>query len=209
MTYTLGRLAAVLLTCGLAAAGGCWGGAPSRVVPPKIDASAAGADALSTLDTNKDGKLAGKELDAAPGLKAALEKVDKSGDKSIAADEIAARINVWIESKVGRLPQPCSVQRKNKPLAGAKVKFVPEPFLGSAMPTCEGTTDESGTVQPTAPLDPNDPVPGVPPGFYRVEITKSGDKIPEKYNTKTILGVEVAQDSAAQQEGVVIFKLDY
>jgi len=33
---------------------------------------------------------------------------------------------------------------------------------------------------------------GVAPGFYRVEITKTGENIPAKYNTETSFDQEVA-----------------
>jgi hypothetical protein len=49
---------------------------------------------------------------------------------------------------------------------------------------------------------PNDFPPGVAPGFYRVEITKSGETIPAKYNTDTILGQEAAIDAKGIREGI-------
>jgi hypothetical protein len=41
---------------------------------------------------------------------------------------------------------------------------------------------------------------GVRPGFYRVEITKPGEKIPAKYNTEAILGQEVVIDAKGIEE---------
>jgi hypothetical protein len=32
---------------------------------------------------------------------------------------------------------------------------------------------------------------GIPLGFYRIEVTKDGESIPAKYNTETILGIDV------------------
>ena len=46
---------------------------------------------------------------------------------------------------------------------------------------------------PSVPVNGPDDVQGVPPGFYRVEITKAGEQIPAKYNTATTLGGEVPQ----------------
>jgi hypothetical protein len=51
-------------------------------------------------------------------------------------------------------------------------------------------------------------VPGLSPGFYRVEITKEGENIPAKYNTATTLGLEVGpldQDVIA----AIHFDLEY
>ena len=49
---------------------------------------------------------------------------------------------------------------------------------------------------------------GVPPGFYRVQVTKSGENIPAKYNRETTLGHEVARD-AAGNEGAIRLDLNY
>ena len=74
------------------------------------------------------------------------------------------------------------------------MKFVPEEFLGSNMIVATGETDQNGMASnvsiPTSGKQ-SDP-PGVPQGFYRVEITKSGLNIPAKYNTQTVLGHVVA-----------------
>ena len=56
---------------------------------------------------------------------------------------------------------------------------------------------------------PDDPkVGGLSPGFYRVLITKDGEKIPAKYNTETTLGAEAANGSQADQHGMK-FDLEY
>ena len=61
--------------------------------------------------------------------------------------------------------------------------------------TATGKTDQNGMAMLSIPTSgPGDP-PGVAPGFYRVEITKDGEKIPAKYNTETIFGQEVALDA--------------
>ena len=180
---------------------GCWGGGPSRVVAPEVNASAAAAEALAQYDTNKDGKIAGAELDAVPALKLALPKLNPGGN-SVDAAQIAARIAQWKESKVGRLALAVIVNRRGKPLAGATVTLVPEKFQGDVLPTGVGTTDESGSVGPSATgSSPGEG--GMPPGFYRVEITKAGEKIPEKYNTKTTLGIEVANDGVGMQTAII------
>jgi len=182
---------------------------PRRIYPPVIDAKAAGAKAIEMFDANKDGKLSGKELDKCPGLKAALAQVDPDGKGEITADMIADRIEAWEKSKLARMSLGCRVLHKGKPLDGAVVKFVPEKFLGENMKVATGKTDQNGMAQISIETsgDPRDP-PGVPPGFYRVEITKDGEKIPAMYNTDTIFGQEVAIDADGIQEGIE-FDLDY
>ena len=186
---------------------GCMGSAPSRVTPQGI-ASDAASKAMELYDANHDGQLDSAELDKAPGLKAALKQVDKNGDGKISADEINARINDWKESKLGRMSISCRVLHGGMPLAGAKVVFEPESFLGDQLKSGSGTTDANGTV--SIAMDPSvaGDLPGMSPGFYRVRITKDGEKIPATYNTETTLGQEIAQDAAGIVGGIK-FDLKY
>lgn len=168
---------------------------PSRIVPPSIDADNAGLKALEMYDNNKDGKISGAELDKVPALKDALPVLNSNTDKGVAAADITARIKAWQETKVGRMTLSCLITRNGKPLEGAEVKFVPEKFLGDNVPVCTGTTKGDGYAMISVPLSGPEDYPGVPPGYYRVEITKAGENIAAKYNTQTIYGVEIAPDT--------------
>jgi hypothetical protein len=211
----------MILLFGLAAASsGCPGG-PASVPLPKVDADAAGLKAIELFDTDQDGVLSGKELDKCPGLKAACiplgsapSTVDPARTGRITAAMITARIKQWQAMKVSRLMVSCKLTHNGRPLEGAHVRFVPEPFLGPDMPTVTGVTDKTGAATLSVRLAGKDDRPGVPPGFYRVEISKPGKPskpaengqpaepaqpgldIPAKYNTETILGQEVARDAA-------------
>ena len=185
---------------------GC-SGRPSRVYPDAV-ASDAPQKAMDLYDTDKDGFIDGAELDKVPGLKAALKQVDTNGDGKISADEIAARIQVWRDSRLGRTTLSVPVKHNGAPLVGAKVRLVPESFLGSGLRAGEGTTDARGVASVSAPPRKAGDVPGLSPGFYRVEITKEGENIPAKYNTATTLGLEVGpldQDVIA----AIHFDLEY
>ena len=73
---------------------------------------------------------------------------------------------------------------------GAKVTFVYEKFLGVNV-AGTGETGGGSIAQITVPLDsPTDP-PGIPLGFYRIQVTMDGENIPAKYNTETTLGMMV------------------
>jgi hypothetical protein len=161
---------------------------------------------MELYDTNKDGFLDESELDKVPGLKAALKQVDTNGDGKISAAEIDARIATWKASKIGRMGISCRVRNNGKPLAGATVTFVPESFLGGNLRSASGTTDAHGVcaLKETG----GDGSPGLSPGFYRVQITKSGEEIPAKYNAETTIGQEVARD-AAGNEGAIRLDLNY
>jgi hypothetical protein len=182
-----------------------------RVFPPNIDAAAAGAEAIKQFDTDHDGKISGEELDKCPGLKAAIDNIDRSGNEEITAEKITARIKAWQDSKLGRMSLACRVTHNGEPLAGAIVKFVPEKFLGDNLKVATGKTDAHGMAMLSIPATSGDGPrlpPGVAPGFYRVEITKVGEDIPAKYNTETVFGQEVAIDAKGIQQGIK-FDLKY
>ena len=183
---------------------GCSRG-PSRVHPPSINASSAGAEAVEIYDADKDGKIGGAELEKSPPLKYASSRIDLDGDGAITAYEITARIKVWQDSKIGRMPLSCTVMRNGRPLADAEVRFVPEEFLGKNIKTVTGVSNSNGSAMlKVETTDDSDP-PGVPPGLYRIEITKTGENIPAKYNTETMLGQEVALDATGILGGVKCF----
>ena len=85
------------------------------------------------------------------------------------------------------MPVHCKVTHNGKALAGVTVTFVPEPFLGGGMQKGTGTTSSAGVANIVSPYAADPAIRGMSPGFYRVEITKSGEKIPAKYNTQTTL----------------------
>ncbi len=172
---------------------------PPAIHAPSIDAEAAGERAIEMYDTNKDGKLSDEELDKCPGLKAAAGKV--GGTQGVTAEGITARIEEWQRTKIGRVPAGCRVLHNGVPLKDAEVRLVPEEFLGEGMKVAvaTGKTDEGGSAMVSVPTSGarTDPE-GLPPGFYRVEITKAGLDIPAKYNTETVLGTEISQETILQ-----------
>jgi len=172
---------------------------PSRIHPPSINASAAGAKAIELFDENKDGKISGEELNKCPGLKAALSRVDTGGTGEVTADMITRRIEEWQKSKLGRMSFSCQVTRNGQPFSGAEVKFVPESFLGENVKVALGKSDQNGMAMINIP---ETTPPGIAPGMYRVEITKEGVTIPAKYNAETTFGQEIANDAEGIQEGV-------
>jgi hypothetical protein len=196
---------AALVACGFAlSAAGC-SNKPSRLEPPSVDASAAGTAAIAEFDANADDAIAGPELDKVPSLKKALKQVDKNGDGRITADEIAARINQWRETKIAIMSMTPSFKLDGRPLADATITFVPEKFLGPAVKAATGTTGPGG--QATMMINKANPdEAGMHLGFYRVQVSKQvngKETIPAKYNAETILGQEVANDAEGVYTGIV------
>jgi hypothetical protein len=201
LNCTAGRRAAALAI--LLLLSGCGRGTPPRVYPDKPDANAP-QRAIELYDANKDGFLDAKELDKAPGLQAAMQQIDTKRQGKISAADISARLQAWADSKVGRMSLSYVVLHNGVPLEGATVKFVPEKFLGGEIKTAEGVTDSRGYAAISCGGKR-----GICPGFYRVEVTKDGEKIPAKFNAETQLGQEAAIDAAGLLYGAVKVNLTY
>jgi hypothetical protein len=189
----------------LLALSGCGYGDAPRAYPEKPDSGAA-YRALELYDANKDGFLDAKELENVPGLKAAMGKIDVTHSGKISASDIATRIKAWSDSKIVRTTVICQVLHNGRPLPGATVRFVPESFLGGNFKATEGITDAQGRAKLKNPISGER---GVCPGLYRIEVTKSGEAIPRKYNAETLLGQEVAQDAAGLQNCTSTIDLKY
>lgn len=182
----LGVVAALLLT----AMAGCSG--KGRVDMPSLSPQAAGRQALSEYDTNKDGFIDGAELDQCPGLKAALARIDKNGDGRLVADEIAARLVQYQEDKVALTFVIAAVTINGQPLKAAEVTLVPEKFMGSAVKPARGVTDDKGLC--TFATD-GEELDGAHSGVFRVTVSKKDaggqETLPARYNRSTTLGTEV------------------
>jgi hypothetical protein len=193
-------------------AAGCSGG-PSRVQPPSISASGASAQAMEDYDTDGDGFIAGSELDAAVGIKAAMATIDADKDGKATADEIADRIKAWQATRYGIMPLGMTFTLNGRPLDGATITFEPEPFLGDDIKAAVGETTLGGSAMPSVPADQrptNDTPAGLALGLYRVHVSKKvngQETIPARYNTETTLGQEISMDDPAVASQKVRFDL--
>jgi hypothetical protein len=161
---------------------GCQPGGPSAIQVPSVDPSVAAKRALDLYDKDDSGALDARELAACPGLLAARERYDANHDGQISGDEIAARLDHLYSSGVGLTTVSCRVFVGTQPIAGAKLRFVPEPFLGSAVMTAVGTTDDNGgaiiaIADEALPADQR-ALRSMQPGIYRVRIEHPSIKRP-------------------------------
>ena len=182
---------------------------PSRVNPPAVDPSGAANAAMQQYDTNGDGMLSAEELVACPGILKDLELFDANSDGGVSEDEIAARIQSWLDSGTGLMSMHCTVNVRGQGLEGATVKFIPESFLGDAVKTASGVTADGGmAVIGIAEEDLPEEMQGdrlsgmMMPGIYRVEVTHPDTTIAARYNSETTLGQEISQDNPAMQTGI-------
>jgi hypothetical protein len=176
----------VLMT---AFAGGC---GESKVPAPPIKPADLARAVMEQCDKNHDNKIDAAEAKQFPGLQAALDTMDPNHQGSLTETQIAARIQQWANGDLRVVTPFLTVTLDGKPLEGATVTLEPEAFMG---PDYHSVTAVTGADGSCAVTGDNLKVPGVYVGLYRVKITKSGEKLPAKYNTQTTLGLEVAPGS--------------
>lgn len=179
----------------LLAAVGCSPSGGGTIAPPSYDADALTKKCFDQYDANKDGSLAGAELDACPSLKAALPFIDLNKDKKLGGDELTKRFKMYQDNRAGAIGVGVRVVLGEEPVEGATVTFTPEDFLKDVIKGGTGKTNKAGGASIVG-----DTGPGLAAGLYRVTITK-GSEIPARYNTNTTLGREVAAGGGRESAG--------
>jgi hypothetical protein len=164
---------------------------PAAAHPPSYKANKISSAAFEQLDVNKDNALDDNELAKAPGLKAAIVRIDLNKDGRINAEEIEARITEYQNAHVGLRNETYTFTQDGAPLADAKVVFTPEAFFGDSLKAAEGQTGNNGS---TSVAISGNSIRGMTCGMYQVSVSKkdgSGKELlPSKYNTETTLGYE-------------------
>jgi hypothetical protein len=192
-TVCLASLAGVL--CVLSA--GCSGG-PAPLPPVDVDIPALTQQLMDTYDKDKNGRLSRDELASfAP----VADWSQSARKQEVSANDLEQYLTRVFDRRIGLVSATCVVRRKGQVLAGADVRLVPIPPLSDVLPIGHGVTDDYGGVMLSAPREKlpaaTQRVEGVmPPGLYLVEVTHPKIKIPERYNTRTELGLELSSDSA-------------
>lgn len=188
----------LVLTLVLVATTGCRYRLPA-LKPPKFDPEAAASAAMEAYDTNADGRIDKTELESAPAIRFSLGRIDSDDDDEVTAEELSRMIQEkWIDAGGGVMRVGVIVKLNRRPVSGATVTFEPEDFLGDVIHAASGETDSDGYAPMSMSEEhmPHENVrSGVSPGLYLVRISKEvngKELIPAKYNTETILGIEVA-----------------
>jgi hypothetical protein len=159
---------------------------------PDLSPSVAAAQAIELLDKDGSGSLSEAELAASPGILALRESYDADRNQEISEDELSARLQSIYRGGTDWVTVRSQILQGGRPLAGAKVRFVPEPYFNDALPPASGTTDNQGRVTP-AVADEQLPaefkgVQAMRLGIYRVEVEHPSIKQPHKP-----LGCEISE----------------
>lgn len=178
----------------------------SRLPVPKVSPEEAARTALAEYDANGDGCIDEDEAARSPGLKAALRHWSQSG--KLGTDEIIERFRHYGASEVAIVGVHCRVLFNGRPLAGARVTFVPEKFMGPHIKPAAGVSDDNGMVDL---LIDGQTYSGVHRGVYRIEVSKldaaGTELLPARYNTATTLGEEVAEDPGRYTRTTIVLHL--
>jgi hypothetical protein len=176
---------------------GCSGG-PAALPPVDVDIPQLTQQLMDTYDKDKNGQLSREEVASfAP----AADWYQALRKQEVSSDDLEQYLTRVFDRRIGLVSAMCVVKRKGQVLPGAEVRLVPISPLRNVLPTGQGVTDAHGGVMFSAPREKmpaaTQRVEGVmPPGLYLVEVTHPNIKIPEKYNTRTELGLELSSDSA-------------
>lgn len=194
-----------MLLLGLSVIAGC-SASKGRVEAPELDPEKMADGAMQLCDANSDGVLSASELSASPALKFAKDDIDTDGDGKISRDELVERFNIYVDTAVGLQGITLNVRKgsvNGDGLMGATVKLVPEPFMAEFIEEAVGEViDPSTGLVEIMTLPPD---PGVRVGMYRVEIESEDFKVPTKYNTNTIYGIEVPPITSAATSKPLVF----
>lgn len=205
MSVGFHRICAVVVLFSIPFLVGCPKG-KGRVEAPKLDADKMTDGAMSLCDANGDDLIDASEIKSSPALKFAKNDIDTDGDGKLSRAELAERFKIYVDVPSGAQGITMKVRQGNRNGEGfmdAKVRLVPEPFMEEFIEVGEGEV-----IDPTTGYVQISSVPGVPGvrvGMYRIEITHDSRKVPAKFNTKTILGIEVPPIASAATQEELIF----
>jgi hypothetical protein len=184
----VGSSVAIIIGSLLVGLPGCSRKAP-RVTIPEWDPAGFTDVILEQLDKNGDAFVDQMELAEAPGLRFGARSIDTNGDGKLSREELEARFTKYQDAQAGLVSKELRITHNGRPLVGANVRLVPEFFLKDVIEPASGTTIVQGMVQPS--ID-DQSTPLMRPGYYRVEVSASHVKLPAKFHSATILGVEVS-----------------
>jgi hypothetical protein len=171
------------------------------VPAPNWDPDQISSRALEQLDANDDAVIDAEEAQKAPGLAAALARIDADGDGRMSAEEIKSRIELYERTSTGLMTQKFQILLDGRPLIDARIDFEPEEFLEGIIKPASGYTDGSGSVDPQTV---DQAIPAMQVGFYRVVPFLPPDEKP--LQSSNAVGVEVSLIDSRRESGTPVLR---
>ncbi len=104
-----------------------------------------------------------------PAIAGSFKLYDANQDGLVSKAEVQSRLEAMLGAGIGRMPCMCVVYGdSDRPIEDAKVRVVPEAFLGGAIQPGEGVTNQRGIAKPVT-IDAPPGLPGIELGLYRVQ----------------------------------------
>ena len=127
----------------------------------------------------------------------------QSTDKGVNKAELQDRLQLYKDLRTGLISLGLQITLSGRPLPGAEVVLTPEPFVAEVVQPASGTTDRYGMVYPTSDTAE---VPGIQPGFYRIEIKSPHIKSEKAMQAAKSHGVEASpvSDGEGYSSGTII-----
>ncbi len=118
---------------------------PSRVEVPELDPAEAASAAVEEYDSDKDQSISQSESSACPAIAGSFKLYDANQDGLVSQAEVQSRLEAMLGAGIGRMPCMCVVYAgdSDRPIEGAKVRVVPEPFLERRYPAGRGCDQPS------------------------------------------------------------------
>jgi len=170
----------------------------ARVPAPGWDPPLIAARALEQLDADSDITIDPTEAEAVPGIAAAFVRLDADSDGRLSESELQARFAFYEKLRTGLVAQSFRILLNGRPVADAKVDFVPEEFQGGVTEVASGLTDYSGFV---VPQTVGQEKPAMQIGFYRVLLYPAAASADKPLETRSPVGVEVSPVNESYEPG--------
>lgn len=176
---------------------------PGRIQQADVDFKLVSEQLFEAYDQDGSQSLDLAEAQKLSAIGVRFNEYDSNADKAITRDEIEERLQTTVfDPRKAFMEVSCVIKNNSRILPGATVKFVPVSFLETWLPPARGESDNRGVVKPS--IEAKDFPENAPklsgfmrPGIYRVEITHPSVQIPAKYNSESILTVEVSSSALA------------
>lgn len=154
---------------------GCTAG-PAAPETPEYDPAAFAEGLIERADKDSSGGLSRQEAEgAAPGIAAGWARYDRDGDGNVSREELAARVQEWLDDGSGLASIFCVVRLNGQPVGDVTVKMVPDDALGGVVKAAEAV---SAADRPCSFNIPEDQKPaelrglsGLQYGLYTVEVS--------------------------------------